>query len=350
MHIQYKTIYLKKRFALAISRGVTNGTDNLFLAITMQDITGFGEMSPGRTEGADSVEAAQSALESFTAANDLEALSVDAIHDLALEQQVPACAIAALDMALWDWLARKNAQPLYQMLGFPRPKVPTSVTVGINPPEVLKERVPLLLEGTGVRSLKLKLGSPEGIEVDQAMYAQVAESARAYGVSLRVDANGGWDVAAAKTMMRWIADRGADYVEQPLEQGAEDGLPELFRDRPLPILIDESCHFVDDANRWAHCVDGVNIKMMKCGGVTGALRIIAAAKEHGLKIMVGCMGESSMSIAAAAALTGLADHVDLDSHLNLDPDPSLGTRLQEGVVVPLANPGHGATLKPEYAW
>ena len=350
MQVQYKTIHLKKRFPLAISRGVSAGTDNLFLAITMQGVTGFGEMSPGKTEGAGSVESARAALDVFTGANDLEALSVDAIHDLGLEQQVPACALAALDMALWDWLARKNAQPLYQMLGIPRPKVPTSITIGINPPEVIRERVHLLLEGTGVRSLKIKLGSPEGIEADQAMYAQMAESAKPYGVSLRVDANGGWDVAAAKTMMRWIAGRGADYVEQPLEQGAEDGLPELYRDRPLPILIDESCHFAGDAERWAHCVDGVNIKLMKCGGITGALRIMATAKERGLKIMVGCMGESSMSIAAASSLTGLVDHVDLDSHLNLDPDPCLGTRLLGGVVMPLANPGHGAALKPEFAW
>ncbi len=350
MQVQYRTIHLKKRFPLAISRGVSTGSDNLFLAITMQDFTGLGEMSPGSTEGAGSVESARTSLESFNATNDLEALSVDAIHDLALAQQVPACALAALDIALWDWLARKNAQPLYQMLGIPRPKVPTSVTIGINPPEVIKERVPLLLEGTGIRALKIKLGSPEGIEADQAMYTQAAESARPYDASLRVDANGGWDVAAAKTMMRWIAVRGADYIEQPLKQEEEDGLPELYRGRPLPIFIDESCHFAGDVGRWAHCVDGVNIKLMKCGGITGALRIMAAAKEHRLNTMIGCMGESSMSIAAAAALTGLIDHVDLDSHLNLEPDPCYGTRLLGGVVVPLANPGHGAAFKREFAW
>ncbi len=350
MQVAYKSLYLKKRFPLAISRGVHAGRENLFLAVTMQDVTGYGELSPGGTEGADTVEAARSALESFIAANDLDELSVDAIYDLARDQEVPACALAGLDIALWDWLARRNGQPLYQALGIPKPTVPTSVTIGINPPEVVRERIPLLLDGTGIRSLKIKLGSPEGIDADQAMYAQVVESAQPYDVQLRVDANGGWDVGQAKTMMRWIADRGADYVEQPLREGDEAGLPEIFRDRPLPIYIDESCRFADDVGKWAHCVDGVNMKLMKAGGVTGALRIMAAAKKHGLKTMIGCMGESSMSISAAAALTGLIDHVDLDSHLNLDPDPCIGARLVDGVVVPLPRPGHGAELKPEFAW
>ena len=350
MRVQYQTIHLKKRFPLAISRGVRFGSDNLFLAITMEGVTGYGEMSPGRSEGADTVDSAQAALESFISANDLEALSVDAIHDLALERQVPACALAALDIALWDWLAKNNNQPLYRMLGISRPTVPTSVTIGINPPEVVRERVPLLLEGTGIRSLKIKLGSAEGIEADQAMFAQVVECARSYSVSLRVDANGGWDVPTAKTMMRWLAQRGADYVEQPLERGMEDGLPDLYRNRPLPVFIDESCHFAGDVGRWADCVDGVNIKLMKCGGVTGALRIMAAAKEHGLGTMIGCMGESSLSISAAAALTGLVNHVDLDSHLNLDPDPCTGARLLGGVLLPRSIPGHGGALKSGYDW
>ncbi len=350
MEIRYQSVYLKKRFPLAISRGVHAGRDNLFIAITMQDVTGYGEMSPGRTEGADTVEAAQASLEAFVAANDLGTESVDAIHDLALEQGLPACALAALDIALWDWLAKRSGQALYRMLGIPKPTTPTSVTIGINPPEVVRERVPMLLDGTGVRSLKIKLGSPEGIDADMAMYAQVVESTKSYDVQLRVDANGGWSVADARTMMQWIAERGADYIEQPLKEGEEDALPEIFHNRPLPIYIDESCRHAADVSKWAHTVDGVNMKLMKCGGVTGALRIMAAAKEYKLKTMIGCMGESSMSISAAAALTGIIDHIDLDSHLNLDPDPCTGARLQDGVVVPLPIPGHGASLKPEFAF
>lgn len=348
MQVEFKTIHLKKRFPLAISRGIHSGSDNLFVSVNMQDITGWGEMSPGKTEGADTPEAAQSSLLTFLK-NELDDLSIESIYDLARQQDVPACALAALDIALWDWLGKKTGQPLYQLLGAGKPSVPTSVTIGINPPEVVRERVPLLLEGTGVRSLKIKLGSPQGIEADKAMYSQVIESCKPYQVQLRVDANGGWDVPAALEMMQWIADRGADYIEQPLKQGDEQGLPELFKNRPLPIFIDESCRFSEDVGKWAHCVDGVNMKLMKCGGITEALRIIAAARERKLKTMIGCMGESSMSIAAGAAITGFIDHIDLDSHLNLEPDPCTGAEIVDGVIMPNDLPGHGAALKPEFS-
>ncbi len=348
MQVDFKTIHLKKRFPLAISRGVHSGSDNLFVSVTMQDITGLGEMSPGKTEGADTPEAAQTSLQTFLE-NDLDDLSVEAIYNLAREQDVPACASAALDIALWDWLGKKTGQPLYRLLGAGKPTVPTSVTIGINPPEVVKERVPLLLGGTGVKSLKIKLGSPEGIDADMAMYNQVIESTRPYDVQLRVDANGGWDVKEALHMMKWIAERGADYIEQPLKQGAEDGLAELFKNRPLPIYIDESCRYSEDVGKWAHCIDGVNMKLMKCGGITEALRIVAAAKEHNLQTMIGCMGESSMSIAAGAAITGFIDHIDLDSHLNLDPDPCTGAEMIDGIIMPNDLPGHGAAFKPGFA-
>ena len=191
MQVQFGSIFLKKRFPLAISRGVHAGRENLFLSLTMQEVTGYGEMSPGNNEGADTVEEAQASLKHFLKENDIETLSVDEIYDLGLAQNVPTCALAALDIALWDWLAKRGGQPLYRLLGIGKPTVPTSVTIGINPPEVVRERIPLLLEGTSIRSLKVKLGSPEGFEADQAMYAQVVESAKPYGVKLRVDANGG---------------------------------------------------------------------------------------------------------------------------------------------------------------
>ena len=348
MQVSFKTIHLKKRFPLAISRGVHSGSDNLFVFVKMQDIVGVGELSPGKTEGANTPEAAQQSLETFLQ-NNLDDLSVEQIYDLAREQNVPACAIAGLDIALWDWVGKKANRPLYDVLGISKPVVPTSVTIGINPPEVVRERVPLLMDGTGVKALKIKLGSPEGIEADKAMYSQVVESTKPYQVQLRVDANGGWNVEQALEMMKWIADRGADYIEQPLKQGEEEGLTTLYKNRPLPIYIDESCRFAEDVGKWAHCIDGVNMKLMKCGGITEALRIIAAAKENNLKSMIGCMGESSVSISAAAALTGIIDHIDLDSHLNLAPDPCVGATMVDGVITPNNLPGHGASVKPEFS-
>ncbi|MBX2884290.1 MAG: dipeptide epimerase [Granulosicoccus sp.] len=355
MQTRFQTIRLPKRFPLAISRGVNKASDNLFLWLTMGGVTGLGEMSPGKTEGANTPELAQQAIQQFLDTqgdlfNPYEASRefVERVYDTARNESMPACALAALDIALWDWLGKSLEKSVHQYLDIGKPHVPTSVTIGINPPEVVKERVPLLLNGTGVKSLKIKLGSPEGVDADKAMYQQVVESTKPYDVQLRVDANGGWSVKQAEEMMVWIAERGADYIEQPLKEGNEDGLAVLFPNRALPIYIDESCRFSSDVEKWADRVDGVNMKLMKCGGITEALRIIEAARSHELKTMIGCMGESSVSIAAAAQITGWIDHIDLDSHLNLAPDPSLGAEMQDGIIVPNDLPGHGASVKPEF--
>ena len=341
MKIEYHTLYLKKRFPLRISRGEIPGGENLFVSVTEDGLTGWGEMAPGDTEGAATVAEGRAQLEAFCA-DGLDG----AIHDIwarANAAGVGACALAALDMALWDLRAKQAAMPLYRFLGLARRGVVSSLTVGINPPEIVRDRVPLLL-ARGARALKIKLGSADGIDADKAMFAAVREAAAGSGAALRVDANGGWSQADARHMMDWLAARGVEYIEQPLVQGAEDQLPELFRTRALPIFVDESCRFSSDIPAFAQCVDGMNLKLMKCGGITEALRIVATARAHGLKTMIGCMGESSVSIAAGASLSALFDYIDLDSHLNLDPDPATGAPFEHGVTLPADQPGHGGTL------
>ncbi|MBT8298451.1 MAG: dipeptide epimerase [Maribacter sp.] len=344
MQLAYKIIHLKKRFPLRISRGLVTGSDNLFVSVTKNGVTGWGEMAPSSTMGDESPEEAIEQLGQFFKTG-IANLSITEIYDKGRTFDMPSCALAALDIALWDQLAKTANMPLYQMFGIPLPKVATSITIGINKPEVVKERIPLMLEGTNVRFLKVKLGSKEGIDADKEMFAQVLESSKKYKVGLRVDANGGWNVKDAIFMMKWLADRGVDYVEQPLVHGREADLPAIFKNRPLPIFVDESCCFSTDIPKWANSVDGVNLKLMKCGGLTEALRIIATARAFGLKTMIGCMGESSLSISAAASITGLLDHVDLDSQLNLDPDPFSGAQLINGIIMPNNRPGHGAILK-----
>lgn len=341
--IEFRTLYLKKRFPLAISRGVIEGAENLFLGITEGGVTGWGEVAPGAMEGADTPGEAQSMLAEFLK----DGLDTGPIHDVwdhARAADVAPCALAGLDMALWDLRAKQAGMPLYRLLGLARRGVPTSLTVGINPPDVVRERVPLLL-GRGAKALKIKLGSPEGIEADKAMYSAVVEAVGSADVALRVDANGGWSLNDARHMMNWLADRRAEYVEQPLVRGAEDQLAELFRDRALPIFVDESCRMSTDIPGFADRMDGVNLKLMKCGGITEALRIVATARAHRLKTMIGCMGESAVSIAAGASIGALFDYIDLDSHLNLDPDPAEGAPLVGGVTLPEDRPGHGGRLR-----
>ena len=347
MRFTFHKVSLKKRFPLAISRGVRYDSYNLFVSYEKDGHIGWGESAPGNSEGAATPEAVQEALEKFIATG-IEGFSIQTLYDRAREMQIPPCAYVALDTAFWDWTAKKAQLPLRELLGFSIPHTPTSVTIGINPPEVVKERVPLLLNGTTVQSLKIKLGSPDGIEADKMMFNQVVESTKKYKVKLRVDANGGWDVTQAQHMMQWLAERRVDYIEQPLKEGEEEGLKTLFKGRALPIYVDESCRFSQNIPGFAAHVDGVNMKLMKCGGITEALRIIATARAHGLKTMIGCMSESSVAIAAAAALTGGIDHIDLDSHYNLAPDPSEGAPMINGVTLPPEIPGHGAHLKEEF--
>ena len=342
MQWNYRQVELKKRYPLRISRGVSTGSVNLFVTVETEDSHGVGEAAPGA--GADSADACEQQLRSFFQAQGSAMLNpFDAWYD-ARQSGVAPCAWAAIDIALWDLLARQSGQPLYRLLGLPNRSAPTSVTIGIVPPEVARERIPEILRRTGARYLKVKLGNPDGLDADQSMFSSVMESARKFGVGLRVDANGGWTLSGAKTMMSWLKERGCEYVEQPLNSEVDDELPVLFSDRVLPIFIDESCCFSSDVGRLAHCVDGVNLKLMKCGGITEALRIVATARAHGLKTMIGCMGESSVAIAAGVSLGALFDHIDLDSHLNLMPDPALGLELGDGVVRIPEVPGHGARL------
>jgi L-alanine-DL-glutamate epimerase-like enolase superfamily enzyme len=344
MNVAFKTVYLKKLYPLKISRGVRDGQSNLYVSITDGKHTGWGETSPGKSEGASTPEEAQIQLESFL--KDYKKLSaIEHTYEAALEAGVSPCALAALDIALWDLKAKKEQLPLYQLLGFTKPKHATSITLGIMPPEEARTRLPLILKDMGIKTLKVKLGSNDGIEADKAMYNEVLNYHKTNPIAIRVDANGGWSLEDAKHMMEWLAERNCEYVEQPLKEGQEFDLKELFRNRPLPLFVDESCRFASDIPKWADSVDGVNMKLMKCGGITGALRIIETAKSYGLQTMIGCMGESSISIAAGAAVSGALNHIDLDSHLNLNPDPCEGAPLVDEITMPLDIPGHGAKFK-----
>lgn len=338
LSVSFQTLQLTKLYPLAISRGVMASSENLFVSVSDGAHTGIGELSPA-TGSAWTASRGQAQLEAFPVRDNPHD------NDRAMrEAAIDPPAMAALDVALWDLLAKQANIPLYRLLGLPKRSVPTSVTIGINPPEVTRERVPDILRRTGAKCLKIKLGSPEGRDHDREHFLAAAEAARPLNVSLRVDANGGWSVDEAIAMNRWLADRGVDYVEQPLAEGQEADLPRLFENRPLPIFVDESIRTSLDVPKVAGKVDGVNLKLMKCGGVTEALRIVAAARAHGLKTMIGCMSESSVAIAAGAALGALFEHIDLDSHLNLNPDPAGGAPIVDGVVLPTDAPGHGAFL------
>ena len=346
MVVNFHRVNIKKKHPLQISRGVHDKSQNLFIEIVKDGLTAWGECAPGKTEGAETVEEVKAHLKTLISSG-INDLSIYEVYQRSKELKLPPCAQAGIDIALWDLNAKKAKLSLQNLLGLPKPKVPTSITVGINPPEIIKERVEMIMSNSQVRALKIKLGSPKGIEYDKLIYSQVIESTKKSNIAIRVDANGGWSLDEAKLMMKWLAERDAEYIEQPLVEGDEEKLRFLFEGRPLPIFIDESCRFAEDVANNHQYVDGINLKLMKCGGITEALKILNVANSHGLKTMIGCMSESSVSISAGASITGIIDYVDLDSHYNLDPDPSEGTSMIDGVTMINSLPGHGAKLKSE---
>lgn len=340
-----RRIELQKTHPLRISRGVSFTSVNLFVAVSDGAHFGIGECAPGAGYDSTLAPLAEGQFAEIFPSGELPDLSIFEIWNHCRECNLAPPALAALDMALWDLKAKQLGTPLYRMLGLSKKQAATSVTIGINEPEVTRERVPEILKTTGGKSLKIKLGSPDGLEHDKAHFEAARESAAPFQVKLRVDANGGWSVDDAKHMIAWVAERGVDYVEQPLVEGNEDGLPHIFEGRPIPIFVDESCRFSSGIPRFAAHVDGINLKLMKCGGITEAVRIVATARAHKLQTMIGCMGESSIAIAAGASIGCLFDHIDLDSHLNLNPDPAGGLELIDGVVTLSEAPGHGSFLR-----
>jgi L-alanine-DL-glutamate epimerase-like enolase superfamily enzyme len=347
MQLAWATFTVNKRFPLTISRGTTAQTVNVWARIEADGIEGWGEASPFGI--GDFRQSTEQILEHLARARPLleplHPLERARVEQTLREAGIGSAARAAIDLALWDWLGKRTGLALWQMLGLSREAVaPTSVTIGINPPEVAQQRTRDWLELTHARALKIKLGNPAGIEADQAMFEAIRQVAP-QGVALRVDANGGWSLQDALTMCRWLAARGVEYVEQPLPRGAEDDLPYLHRESPLPIFVDESCFDSRDVVRLADRVHGVNIKLMKCGGLSEALRMVHTARALGLQVMYGCYSDSSLAISAASQIAPLADHLDLDSHLNLLDDPFIGAELHDGKVIPTRAPGLGVRLR-----
>lgn len=340
MQISIETFTVNKRFPLTISRGTTAQTTNVWVKIEQDGIEGWGEASPFSLGNyRQSTEILQAALAQIApklaAFNPLQRQQIETIL-----ATIPSAAKAAIDIALLDWLGKRVELPLWQLWGLNcNAIVPTSVTIGINSPEKARARVRDWLQFADVRVVKVKLGNPVGIIADQEML--LAVRAEVPNIELFVDANGGWSLTDAIAMCNWLASLGVKYVEQPLAQGEEHKLSELKKRSPLPLFVDESCHKCQDIPKLADCVDGINIKLMKAGGLTEVMRMVHTARAYGLQVMFGCYSDSTLANTALAQLAPLADYLDLDSHLNLTNDPFTGAILRSGKIIPNNQPGLG---------
>ncbi len=350
MQIQLETFTVNKRFPLTISRGTTAKTTNVWVKVSSDDIEGWGEASPFNVgnypQSTDIIQ--ESILQIAPSLLKLHPSQRQQVEQLLIKAQIPSAAKAALDIALHDWMGKCAGLPLWQMWGLDRSAIaPVSVTIGINSPQGARARVRDWLQFMDVKMLKVKLGSPDGIEADKKMLSAVREEAPA--PDLYVDANGGWSLKDAQHMSFILADMGVKYLEQPLPRGQEQSLVKLKKSSPIPIFVDESCFTSVDIPYLAECADGVNIKLMKSGGLTEAMRMIHVARACNLQVMFGCYSDSAIANTALAQLAPLADYLDLDSHLNLIDDPFTGATIEEGKILPNNLPGLGVQLSASAA-
>lgn len=312
-----------------LARGASDVRQTLVLELEEGGLVGLGEAAPiGRyhQDCASAARAAEAMAQRLTSplAYDSAASSVAVPGEVAAE--------AAMDMAVCDLAGKKLGVPLYELMGIDPCQAPvTSFTIGMDTPEVVEAKVK---EAGDYEVLKIKMGSDED--------RQILEAVR--GVTdrpLRVDANEGWTLEGAQSRLEWLESVGVELVEQPLPAGQLEEMRELRRLSPLPLFADESVHRAADIPRLAGAFDGINIKLMKCGGLGEARRMVAVARAHGMQVMLGCMVESSLAITAAAHLSPLVDFADLDGNLLIDNDPFVGVTVKGGRLVLPEGPGLG---------
>lgn len=332
MHLSFRRYELQLRHAWAVASNAARGGKTVYpvVFVELQDAAGrrgCGEAAPSSRyqESAETVMA-------FLARVDASRLSFD---DLAgsmayLESIAPGNypAKTALNLALLDGMAQAAGQPVYDFLrlGFTEGRHLTSFSIGIDRPEVIREKV---RAAEAYPILKLKLGTAQ----DRENLAALREAAP--HKTVRVDANEAWlTKEEALAQIEWLASDGRiEFVEQPMPASTDMQDWAWLRARsPLPFFGDESCHHAADMAKCADCFHGVNVKLVKTSGLTGAMQALQAARQAGLKTMLGCMIESSLLISAAAHLAELTDHLDLDGNLLITNDPFRGVSCVNGVL------------------
>jgi len=324
---QKASLQLAEPFVIA--RGTEIEADVVWVEIEHEGERGFGEAAPAERYE----ESADSALAYVEEVAD--GLGDDPFAFDEIESRLPRrefAARAAIDGALHDLCGKLTGLPVWRLLGLQQIGPPTSWTIGLGDPDEMARKAE---RSTEFKSLKLKIGGRDGLDVDR-----VAAVRAVWDRPLRIDVNEYWSLDEALDAIPRLQDLGVDYVEQPLQAGDPDG-PALKAKSPLPIYVDEDCHTLADVAACAERAHGINIKLAKSGGIREGIRMAHAARALGLGVMLGCMVESGLGIAAGASMASLCDHVDLDGNILIAEDPWPGVRLVDGVQLPSATSGLG---------
>jgi L-alanine-DL-glutamate epimerase-like enolase superfamily enzyme len=338
MDASFERLELPLDRAFTIARGTTEVAENVLVRIEHEGTTGVGAAAPAAHYGETADTVAAVLPELLAAIEDVDPLNLDRA-ERAMRETVrdnPA-ARAAVSVALHDLAAKRLDVPLYSLLGLdPERTVTSSFTVGLDDPEAMAEAAGEAAEaGYGV--LKVKLGTDR----DRAILAAVRGAAP--DVRLRVDANGAWTPREAAEKSVMLHDHDVEFCEQPVPGEDVAGLRFVREHGAVPVAADESCVTLEDVPRVADACDVVNLKLMKCGGVREAVRMVHTARAHGLEVMLGCMVETNAAIAAACHLAPLLDYADLDGSLLLADDPYDGVPMPGGRIdLPGVERGTGA--------
>ena len=309
-----------------ISRGSQDEVELVEVEVRHGEVSGFGEAAPIERY-AESAETALAWLEQVEPGDDPFALEELAARLPPGEQ----AARSAVDAALLDLQGKLTALPVHRLLGLRRAGPPTSWTIWLGDPDDMARRTERVV-ARGFRRLKLKLGGRDGLDADR-----VAAVRSVTDVPLQCDVNEAWSLDEALDLLPRL---DLEYCEQPLPAGDPAG-PELKRRSPVPIFVDEDCHTLADVAACAERAHGITIKLAKSGGIREAVRMVHAARALGVGVMLGCMVESGLGIAAGAHIASLMDWVDLDGNLLLSDDPWRGVELTDGVQLPSDRPGLG---------
>jgi L-alanine-DL-glutamate epimerase-like enolase superfamily enzyme len=333
LHLEAEFLELRTRHPFIIARG--NQSDNRTVWVRLRDADGhegWGEAAPSRYYG-ETPETVMEALDAYAAAMPSDPFDLEETErrwELALHGNPSAR--AALSSALHDLVGKRLGLSVCRLWGLDPARAPrSSFTIGLDTADRLRLKV---LEAEPYPILKVKVGTDRDLEVLRTIRDATDKE-------IRVDANGGWTLKQAIAMLPVLKEFGVTTLEQPLPPTELRGLAEITRRADIPVIADESCLIAADIPPLVGCVDGINIKLAKCGSLREALRMIAVARAHGMMVMVGCMIESSICITAAAHFTPLVDLVDLDGAALLAEDPFVGATIDGGQVRLPDGPGLG---------
>ncbi|MCC6368563.1 MAG: dipeptide epimerase [Bryobacterales bacterium] len=335
--IETEIVRVKLRHTWTTVMSSSDYRDTLHVRLTRDGITGRGEGAPivRYHESAESARKAVESVRGFLGTADLRAFS-KVLGEVFRRIDGEWAGKAAIDIAVMDWVGQKLGVPLYRYFGLDARDAPvTTFSIGIDTPEITRQKT---REAAAYPVLKVKVG----LETDEATIEAVRSVTKK---PLRVDANEGWkSKEEALRKIKWLEAHGVEMIEQPMPAEMFEETRWLRGKVNIPVFADEACKHPSDIPKLAQAYDGVNIKLDKCGGVLEAYRMIQIARSLGMKVMLGCMISSSVTVTAAAHLSPLVDMADLDGNLLIANDPYRGVTVREGKLILPDGPGLG--LRP----